>query len=187
MNFVGPSALFEMIPPPVALLAMSPLLPKLEPVIAIGLPSIDPADPLGTILLTRSLTTLNGGTVQRFTEFATGRTTFVYTPAPAFTGVDTFQYVVQDKGGLVSAPATVTVKLTKTPPVVGFGVPWLSVVVVATKPATVLPVTLYFSGYASSGNQFAPASDVDAQPSMMLKSDVHSQLYDPLGALRTIQ
>jgi hypothetical protein len=76
---------------------------------ALGLP-LDP-DPLGTILLTRSLLTA-GGTVQRFTEFTTGWTTFVYTPNPGFTGVDTFRYVVQDRGGLVSAPATVTVSVS---------------------------------------------------------------------------
>jgi hypothetical protein len=71
---------------------------------ALGLPLGD-----GTTLLTRPLVTAHG-TVERFTEIATGRTTFVYTPSdPGFVGVDTFQYVVQDRGGLVSAPATVTV------------------------------------------------------------------------------
>jgi hypothetical protein len=76
---------------------------------ALGLPSIDPTDAPGTVLLTRALHTARGGTVQRFTDFATGKTSFVYTPAAAFTGVDSFQYVVQDGGGLISAPATVSV------------------------------------------------------------------------------
>jgi hypothetical protein len=76
---------------------------------AIGLPSTDPADPPGTILLTRTLVTAQGGRVRRLGDVATGKTTFLYTPAAGFTGEDTFQYVVQDRGGLVSALATVTV------------------------------------------------------------------------------
>lgn len=76
---------------------------------ALGLPSIDGTDLPGTILLTEPLITANGGTAQRATVFSTGETTFVYTPAPGFTGTDTFEYVVQDTGGLVSAPATVSV------------------------------------------------------------------------------
>lgn len=54
-------------------------------------------------------TTTNGGTVQRFVSTATGKTTFTYTPATDFTGPDSFQYVAQDHGGLISAPATVNV------------------------------------------------------------------------------
>jgi hypothetical protein len=76
---------------------------------AIGLPSNDPADLPGTILLTRPLTTPNGGIVRRSTTFTTGETVLVYTPAPGFAGTDVFEYVVQDTGGRVSAPATVTV------------------------------------------------------------------------------
>jgi hypothetical protein len=76
---------------------------------AIGLPSLDAADPPGTILLTRPLTTARGGQVRRLGDLPTGRSTFLYTPPAGFTGEDTFQYVVQDRGGLVSAPATVTV------------------------------------------------------------------------------
>jgi hypothetical protein len=76
---------------------------------AIGLPSTAPGDPPGTILLTRPLVTSNGGTVQRATPLATGRPVLVYTPAPGFAGTDSFEYVVQDSGGLVSEPATVTV------------------------------------------------------------------------------
>ncbi|MBI5507876.1 MAG: Ig-like domain-containing protein [Deltaproteobacteria bacterium] len=49
------------------------------------------------------------GTVVRRTATATGRSSFVYTPAPGFTGTDSFSYVVQDTGGLISAPATVSV------------------------------------------------------------------------------
>lgn len=74
---------------------------------AIGLPSNAPVP--GTILLTRPLVTANGGTVRRSTTFTTGEAVLEYTPAPGFAGVDTFEYVVQDSGGLVSAPATVTV------------------------------------------------------------------------------
>jgi hypothetical protein len=75
---------------------------------ALGLPT-NPANLQETILLTAPITTQGGGKAQRFTDFTTGRTTFVYTPAAGFVGVDTFQYVVQDRGGLISAPATVTV------------------------------------------------------------------------------
>jgi hypothetical protein len=77
---------------------------------ALGLPSNNPAYLPGTILLTRPLTTAKG-TVRRFTDLATGKASFVYTPAAGQTGEDTFQYVVQDKGGLVSEPATVTVTI----------------------------------------------------------------------------
>jgi hypothetical protein len=58
---------------------------------------------------TTPFTTASGGTVLRFTSIFTGKTTFTYTPAPAFVGTDSFRYVVQDAGGLLSAPATVTV------------------------------------------------------------------------------
>lgn len=54
-------------------------------------------------------TTPNGGTVQRFVNSSTGKTTFTYTPATGFTGLDTFQYVAQDTGGLISAPAVVSI------------------------------------------------------------------------------
>lgn len=72
---------------------------------AIALPTGEP----GTYLLTRAQATERGGTVRRATDFRTGKTTFRYTPPADFTGVDSFRYVVQDTGGLVSAPATVTV------------------------------------------------------------------------------
>jgi hypothetical protein len=73
---------------------------------ALGLPLGD-----GRILLTEPLATAHGK-VERFTEVETGRTTFVYTPDdPSFIGTDAFRYVVQDRGGLVSAPATVTVTI----------------------------------------------------------------------------
>ncbi len=54
-------------------------------------------------------TTANGGTVQRFVSTATGKTTFTYTPATDFTGLDSFQYVAQDHGGLISTAATVNI------------------------------------------------------------------------------
>ena len=50
-----------------------------------------------------------GGHVRRVTAIPTGKTTFRYTPPAGFTGIDTFSYVVQDRGGLISPPATVTV------------------------------------------------------------------------------
>jgi hypothetical protein len=57
------------------------------------------------------VTTVGGGSVRRVTNIATGRSLFVYTPptdpVPGF--VDSFSYVIQDTGGLISAPATVTV------------------------------------------------------------------------------
>lgn len=68
----------------------------------------------GMPLLTATQPTSAGGTVRRVSNLATGKATFLYTP-PAdvngvpFSGVDTFQYVVQDSGGLISAPATVSV------------------------------------------------------------------------------
>lgn len=68
----------------------------------------------GMPLLTATQPTTAGGTVRRVSNLATGKATFLYTP-PAdvngvpFSGVDTFQYVVQDSGGLLSAPATVSV------------------------------------------------------------------------------
>jgi len=76
---------------------------------AIALPSANPADLPGTFLLTQPQATAQGGTVRRFTSIVTGKATFTYTPPPGFTGEDTFTYVVQDTGGLISAPATVTV------------------------------------------------------------------------------
>lgn len=94
--------------------------PVLINVVANDLDVIDPAtnvhginrqaislDPLGGY---RSLTTTaKGGTVTRDTPFTTGLTTIRYQPTDGFTGIDTFQYVVQDTGGLVSQPAQVAV------------------------------------------------------------------------------
>jgi len=56
-----------------------------------------------------SFITANNGTVRRFVNTGTGKTTFTYTPATGFFGQDSFQYVVQDSGGLISAPATVSI------------------------------------------------------------------------------
>ena len=72
--------------------------------LAIGI-FVSPAD----IRRSTSFTTAKGATVRRFTNTATGKTTLTYTPANGDTGIDSFQYVVQDTGGLISAPATVTV------------------------------------------------------------------------------
>jgi hypothetical protein len=68
----------------------------------------------GMPLLTATQPTTAGGTVRRVTNIATGKSNFLYTPPPdvngvPFFGTDTFQYVVQDSGGLISAPATVSV------------------------------------------------------------------------------
>jgi hypothetical protein len=53
--------------------------------------------------------TAAGGRVRRVTNLQTGKTTFQYTPPAGLIGSDTFQYVVQDRGGLISQPATVSV------------------------------------------------------------------------------
>ncbi|SNB44960.1 Ig-like domain-containing protein [Geobacter sp. DSM 9736] len=63
----------------------------------------------GEILRTTPVATANGGTVQRTTNLVTGKATFTYTPAAGFTGEDSFSYVVQDTGGLISEPVQVTV------------------------------------------------------------------------------
>lgn len=82
---------------------------------AIAIASNDPlvAGPnlnaLGMPAITASHPTTAGGTVRRTINTSTGRASFLYTPPTGFTGVDTFRYVVQDSGGLVSAPATVTI------------------------------------------------------------------------------
>lgn len=76
---------------------------------ALGLPT-NPADLTQEIRLTRPLETAAGGTVRRVTTIGTGRTDFLYTPPSLdFTGEDSFHYVVQDTGGLLSQPALVTV------------------------------------------------------------------------------
>lgn len=60
--------------------------------------------------LTATQATTAGGSVRRVTNIATGKTTFFYTPPSAdFADTDSFQYVVQDSGGLISAPATVNI------------------------------------------------------------------------------
>ena len=60
--------------------------------------------------LTATQATTAGGSVRRVTNIPTGKTTFFYTPpAVDFIGTDSFQYVVQDSGGLISAPATVNI------------------------------------------------------------------------------
>ncbi|MBT1073204.1 CHRD domain-containing protein [Pelotalea chapellei] len=56
-----------------------------------------------------SFITGKGATVRRFINTSTGKATLTYTPATGDTGLDSFQYVVQDTGGLISAPATVSV------------------------------------------------------------------------------
>lgn len=68
----------------------------------------------GMPILTAELPTTMGGTVRRVISIQSGQASFLYTPPPAvngvpFTGIDTFNYVVQDTGGLISLPATVTV------------------------------------------------------------------------------
>lgn len=73
-----------------------------------------PLNANGMPLLTATRPTAMGGTVRRVSNIATGKSTFLYTPPAdvngvSFSGTDTFQYVVQDSGGLISAPATVSV------------------------------------------------------------------------------
>lgn len=65
----------------------------------------------GRFLINTPLVTANGATVQRTTDLATGKASFLYTPLDSFLAVgdDAFTYVIQDRGGLISAPATVTV------------------------------------------------------------------------------
>lgn len=65
---------------------------------AVGMPAITATHP-----------TTEGGTVRRVINTSTGRGGFLYTPRSGFTGIDTFRYVVQDSGGLISAPATVSI------------------------------------------------------------------------------
>jgi hypothetical protein len=70
---------------------------------------VDPTSPTGFSRL-GPVATVGGGSVRRVTVLASGRSRFVYTPpadpAPGF--VDSFQYVIQDTGGLISEPATVS-------------------------------------------------------------------------------
>lgn len=83
----------------------------------INFQALAPADADGPVLnangmpvLTATLPTAAGGTVRRVTSIPTGRTTFLYTPPlTGFAGPDSFRYVVQDHGGLISAPATVDI------------------------------------------------------------------------------
>jgi len=70
---------------------------------AIGL--IDGTD----ILITATHTTANGATVRRVTDVPNGKSFFFYTPPDSFAGEDSFQYVIQDTGGLLSTPTTVSV------------------------------------------------------------------------------
>jgi hypothetical protein len=62
---------------------------------------------LGMPRLTATLPTAAGGSVQRITSIPTGKATFLYTPPAGYSGPDSFQYAIQDQGGLISAPATV--------------------------------------------------------------------------------
>lgn len=63
----------------------------------------------GMPAITAEHPTTAGGTVRRTINASTGKATFLYTPRVDFTGIDTFRYVVQDSGGLISTPATVTI------------------------------------------------------------------------------
>ncbi|WP_305042804.1 CHRD domain-containing protein [Geoalkalibacter sp.] len=95
----------------------------LDPIAVDNVHGINPqaiavADPLtggtalnlnGMPILTGTLPTAMGGTVRRVTAIPTGQATFFYTPPLNFTGVDTFDYVVQDTGGLISLSETVSI------------------------------------------------------------------------------
>jgi len=78
---------------------------------ALGLPvdQSETADLRLGIQRTQAMATAQGGTVRRFTTISTGQTVFIYTPPTDFVGQDTFYYVIQDTGGLISEPALVTV------------------------------------------------------------------------------
>lgn len=60
-------------------------------------------------LLTATRLTTAGGTVRRVSNLASGKSTFLYTPPAGYSGPDSFRYVVQDSGGLISAPAMVNI------------------------------------------------------------------------------
>jgi hypothetical protein len=64
-------------------------------------------DPTGGFQI--RIVTPAGNSVARVISFADGVGSFSFTPAEGFTGVDSFQYVVQDTGGLTSLPTTVAV------------------------------------------------------------------------------
>ncbi|WP_305047057.1 CHRD domain-containing protein [Geoalkalibacter sp.] len=53
--------------------------------------------------------TAEGNRVRRVTDLPTGRARLLFTPRPGFVGSDSFEYVVQDKGGLISEAATVRI------------------------------------------------------------------------------
>jgi CHRD domain len=72
-----------------------------------GGPMLNPLT--GMPMITASQATTAGGTVRRTINIATGEATFLYNPPVDFTGIDSFRYVVQDQGGLISTPATVTI------------------------------------------------------------------------------
>ena len=59
--------------------------------------------------LTATQPTTAGGSVHRVTSIPTGKTSFLYTPPVDYTGADSFEYVIQDAGGLVSAPVAVDI------------------------------------------------------------------------------
>lgn len=65
---------------------------------AVGMPEITKVHP-----------TAKGGTVRRTINASTGKANFLYTPPPDFADIDSFRYVVQDSGGLISTPATVSI------------------------------------------------------------------------------
>ncbi len=68
----------------------------------------------GMPVLTATQPTAAGGSVRRVISIPIGKASFLYTPPPAvdgvpFTGADSFEYLIQDAGGLLSAPATVNI------------------------------------------------------------------------------
>lgn len=89
------------------------------------------SNPRGTTAFGNLFTTIvtaHNGIVERKTNVATGKASLVYTPGKnpdgtPFTGVDTFQYVVQDTGGILNTdavgavPVMVTVSVEKMAPV----------------------------------------------------------------------
>lgn len=61
------------------------------------------------ILRTATHTTPSGATVRRITEGPTGKALLLYTPPADFSGEDSFEYIIQDTGGLLSAPTAVSI------------------------------------------------------------------------------
>jgi hypothetical protein len=63
------------------------------------------------ILIAGTLTTANGASVRRIIDLPTGKARFFYAPPFGFSGEDSFEYVIQDTGGLLSDPTSVSITI----------------------------------------------------------------------------